>query len=130
MTGMQGFSYYYRRLDSCGDDGYLEVVRPLVIPRHEYYSLPPHAPGMEYLVGIYGVIPEEGDFELQIERRFDEVSYPNVRAATPREVLDHVWANPGLASPGGWHGQPGHFYAVLQRWLELLCDEDTHPLVN
>ena len=39
-------------------------------------------------------------------------------------------ANPGLAPPSGWHGDPGHFYAVLQRWLELLCDEDTYPLVN
>ena len=130
MTEKQGFSYFYQRLRGCGNDRYLEIVRPLVIPRHEYYSLPAHAPGMEYFVGIYGVVPEEGDFELQLHRQLDDVAYTNVREASPREVLDHILTNPNLASPGGWHGDAGHFYAVLQRWLELLCDEDTYPLVN
>ena len=34
-----------------------------------------------------------------------------------------------LPSAVAWDGDPGHFYAVLQLWMEILCNEDW-PLVN
>ena len=125
----EGFSYFYRTLYSEDFESCLDVVRPLIIPRDEFYSLPPHAPECEYLVGIYGVVPVEGDYELQLTRRVDERSSRTIRAATPREVLDYLRANPNLPSPEGWDGDPGRFYAVLHRWLEILVDDDVQ-LVN
>ena len=129
MTEKQGFSYFYQQLSSGGYESGLEVVRPLIIPRDEFYCLPPHARGFEYHVGIYGVDPVPGDYVLRLARLHDERFSSTVRGATPREVLDYLWANPDLPSPGGWDGDPSHFYAVLQFWLEILVDEN-FPLVN
>ncbi len=125
----EGFSHFYRRLYSEDFESCLDVVRPLIIPRDQFYSLPPHAPECEYHVGIYGVVPVAGDYELQLARRLDKGLSSTVRDATPREVLDYVLSNPDLPSPGGWGGDPGHFYAVLRRWLEIL-DDDVIQLVN
>ena len=124
MPSERGFSYFYQKLYSEDHERSLEVVRPLIIPRHEYYRLPTHAPGMEYHVGFYGVDPLPGDYELWLARPFDEVSSSALREASPREILDYLRRNPDLPAPGGWDGDPGHFYAVLQLWMEILCDED------
>ena len=125
----ESFSYFYRLLSSGGYERPLEVVRPLIIPRDEVYSLPVHAPGLEYHVGIYGLHPMQGDYKLDLAQRDDERSSSTVRAATPGEVLDYIFAIPDLPSPGGWDGDPGHFYAVLHFWLEILVDDDVQ-LVN
>ena len=117
--------YFYERL--CRDD--LEVVRPLITRRGESYALPPHVPGLQYLVGIYGLDPMPGDYSLKLARVLDDEHSATVRAATPREILQYLRRKPTLPSPAGWGGEPGQLYAVLQFWLEIL-DEKPFEMVS
>ena len=129
MTDKHGFSYFYQKVCAGGYDCYLDVVRPLVISREEFYVLPPHAPDLEYSVGIYGVEPMGEDCELQLLRKLDDRHSSFVRKATPREVLDYIWANPDLPSPYGSDGDPGQPQIKLSNFKIMFIIFATAALI-